>query len=65
MRYRVLGATEAYDEQGAPIPVGGPRLRALLAALAAHPTRTAPVVTLIDAVWSDAPPADAPTTTAT
>ncbi|MCI3931607.1 ATP-binding protein [Streptomyces sp. AN091965] len=60
MRYRVLGATEAYDDAGAPVPVGGPRLRALLAALAARAGRTAPVDTLIDDIWADAPPADAP-----
>ncbi|WP_030685758.1 AfsR/SARP family transcriptional regulator [Streptomyces sp. NRRL B-1347] len=60
MRYRVLGATEAYDDQGAPVPVGGPRLRALLAALATRAGRTTPVDTLIDDIWADAPPADAP-----
>ncbi|MEV7197527.1 BTAD domain-containing putative transcriptional regulator [Streptomyces sp. NPDC093510] len=60
MRYRILGATEAYDDQGAPLPVGGQRLRALLAALALHPNRTATVGTLIDEVWADEPPADAP-----
>ncbi|MEU7686363.1 AfsR/SARP family transcriptional regulator, partial [Streptomyces spectabilis] len=60
MRYRVLGATEAYDDQGAPVPVGGPRLRALLAALAARAGRTTPVDALVDDVWADAPPADAP-----
>ncbi|MEV0255169.1 BTAD domain-containing putative transcriptional regulator, partial [Streptomyces sp. NPDC050732] len=60
MRYRILGATEAYDDQGAPLPVGGQRLRALLAALALHANRTATVGTLIDEVWADDPPADAP-----
>ncbi|MEV8020405.1 BTAD domain-containing putative transcriptional regulator [Streptomyces sp. NPDC086554] len=61
MRYRILGATEAYDEQGAPLPVGGRRLRALLAALALTPHRTVPAETLIAEVWaSDDPPADAP-----
>ncbi|MFH8608371.1 AfsR/SARP family transcriptional regulator [Streptomyces sp. NPDC018029] len=60
MRYRILGATEAYDDQGAPLPVGGQRLRALLAVLALHANRTATVGTLIDEVWADDPPADAP-----
>ncbi|MCX4666020.1 winged helix-turn-helix domain-containing protein [Streptomyces sp. NBC_01381] len=61
MRYRILGATEAYDEQGATLPVGGRRLRALLAALALNPHRTVPAETLIAEVWaSDDPPADAP-----
>ncbi|MEU7582017.1 BTAD domain-containing putative transcriptional regulator [Streptomyces sp. NPDC041068] len=60
MRYRILGATEAYDDQGAPLPVGGQRLRALLAALALHADRTTAVSALIDEVWADDPPADAP-----
>lgn len=61
MRYRILGATEAYDEQGAPLPVGGRRLRALLATLALTPHRTVPVETLIAEVWADddAAPTDA------
>ncbi|MGW6274837.1 BTAD domain-containing putative transcriptional regulator [Streptomyces sp. NPDC055060] len=61
MRYGILGATEAYDEQGAPLPVGGRRLRALLAALALRTGRTVPVDTLIAEVWAeDEPPTDAP-----
>ncbi|QEV18906.1 AfsR/SARP family transcriptional regulator [Streptomyces alboniger] len=60
MRYGILGATEAYDEQGAPLPVGGQRLRALLAALALHANRTVTVGALIDEVWADDPPTDAP-----
>ncbi|KUL49112.1 AfsR/SARP family transcriptional regulator [Streptomyces sp. NRRL S-1521] len=60
MRYGILGATEAYDEQGVPLSVGGRRLRALLAALALHAGRAVPVGSLIDEVWADDPPADAP-----
>ncbi|MFG2652822.1 BTAD domain-containing putative transcriptional regulator [Streptomyces sp. NPDC048436] len=61
MRYRILGATEAYDDEGAPLPVGGRRLRSLLAALALNPGRTVLTETLIAEVWaSDEPPADAP-----
>ncbi|WP_447038765.1 AfsR/SARP family transcriptional regulator [Streptomyces sp. DSM 118878] len=60
MRYRILGATEAYDERGAPLAVGGRRLRALLAALALHAGRAVTVGGLIDEVWADDPPADAP-----
>ncbi|MFF9898447.1 BTAD domain-containing putative transcriptional regulator [Streptomyces longispororuber] len=58
MRYRVLGATEAHDDQGTPVPVGGPRLRALLAALALRAGRTAPLDALIDDIWAGDPPAD-------
>ncbi|MER0243091.1 BTAD domain-containing putative transcriptional regulator [Streptomyces sp. HSW2009] len=64
MRYLILGVTEAYDHDGQPLPVGGPRLRALLTSLAAHATRPttalAPVDALIDEVWGERPPADAP-----
>ncbi|MER5304885.1 BTAD domain-containing putative transcriptional regulator [Streptomyces lasiicapitis] len=60
MRYQILGATQAHDDQGAPLPVGGPRLRALLAALALRANRTTAVDTLIDDIWADDPPADAP-----
>ncbi|MFD8573049.1 BTAD domain-containing putative transcriptional regulator [Streptomyces sp. NPDC059639] len=60
MQYTILGTTKAYDNEGTPVPVGGPRLRALLTSLALHTPRPAPVTTLIDDVWEDAPPADAP-----
>ncbi|WP_183069721.1 BTAD domain-containing putative transcriptional regulator [Streptomyces sp. gCLA4] len=60
MRYLILGVTEARDETGAPVPIGGARLRALLAALALRAGRPAPVAELVDDVWGDAPPLDAP-----
>ncbi|MGQ4389823.1 BTAD domain-containing putative transcriptional regulator [Streptomyces sp. SAS_270] len=59
MRYRILGVAQAEDEQGAVVPVGGPRVRALLTALAHRTGRTATPEALIDEVWADAPPADA------
>ncbi|GAA0622231.1 ATP-binding protein [Streptomyces crystallinus] len=62
MRYRILGATEAQDDHGQDVPLGGPRLRALLTALAAaadHPTPLPPH-TLIDDVWPQETPHDAP-----
>ncbi|MBJ3811269.1 AfsR/SARP family transcriptional regulator [Streptomyces flavofungini] len=59
MRYRVLGVTRALRPDGTTVPVGGARLRALLAALALRPGRTVPPSFLIDRVWGDAPPADA------
>lgn len=40
--------------------MGGPRVRALLTALARHPTRTTAPDTLIDEVWAHDPPQDAP-----
>ncbi|MFG2718896.1 BTAD domain-containing putative transcriptional regulator [Streptomyces sp. NPDC048416] len=60
MRYLILGATEAHDDTGTALPLGGPRVRALLTALALHPARFVPVPTLIDDVWADDPPQDAP-----
>jgi predicted ATPase/DNA-binding SARP family transcriptional activator len=60
VRYRILGVTTAEDERGAVVPVGGPRLRALLTALALRPSRVATPRTLIDEVWADEPPQDAP-----
>ncbi|MET7694106.1 BTAD domain-containing putative transcriptional regulator [Streptomyces sp. NPDC005483] len=60
MRYRILGVTQATEDDGTVIPLGGPRLRTLLAALALRPGRTASPETLIDEVWGEDPPQDAP-----
>ena len=60
MRYKILGNTRAEDEHGTGVPLGGARIRALLAALALHPGRIIPFGTLIDEVWADDPPQDAP-----
>ncbi|MEU8704377.1 BTAD domain-containing putative transcriptional regulator [Streptomyces sp. NPDC048565] len=60
MRYLILGVTEARDEHGGELPVGGARLRTLLAALALRAGRPAAVAALIDDVWNGDPPQDAP-----
>ncbi|MEU9559846.1 BTAD domain-containing putative transcriptional regulator [Streptomyces fumanus] len=60
MRYRILGVTQAEDIHGAPVPLGGPRLRALLTALALHPGRPVTPAALVDEVWAGDPPEDAP-----
>ncbi len=60
VRYRILGVTQAADGQGTPLLIGGPRLRTLLTALALRPGRTATPGTLIDEIWADDPPQDAP-----
>ncbi|WP_406452731.1 AAA family ATPase [Streptomyces sp. NBC_00876] len=60
MRYLILGVTQARDESGGALPLGGTRLRALLAALALRPGHSVPVAALVDDVWADEPPADAP-----
>ncbi|MET9506820.1 BTAD domain-containing putative transcriptional regulator [Streptomyces sp. NPDC006622] len=59
MRYRILGVTQTADDHGTAVPLG-PRLRALLTALALRPGRPTTPETLIDEVWADAPPQDAP-----
>ncbi|MFD7303259.1 ATP-binding protein [Streptomyces pharetrae] len=60
MRYRILGVSQAEDGQGGVVSVGGPRVRALLAALAARAGRVTAPADLIDDVWADDPPQDAP-----
>ncbi|MEU6805913.1 AfsR/SARP family transcriptional regulator [Streptomyces neyagawaensis] len=60
MRYAILGPARAENDEGTPIPLGGPRLRALLTALALHADRPVPVATLVDDIWSATPPQDAP-----
>ncbi|WP_435057525.1 AfsR/SARP family transcriptional regulator [Streptomyces sp. bgisy060] len=60
MRYSVLGPTLAHAPDGTDVAVGGPRVRALLCALALRAGRTVPVAHLVDEVWhGDDPPADA------
>ncbi|MFE2147424.1 FUSC family protein, partial [Streptomyces sp. NPDC059456] len=55
VRYLILGVTEARDETGAPLPIGGARLRALLAALAlrAGGPAAVPVAEHVDRVRGD------------
>ncbi|MGE7391673.1 BTAD domain-containing putative transcriptional regulator [Streptomyces sp. NPDC004126] len=62
MRYQILGPTQAQDDSGAPLTPGGARLRALLTALAlrAGDPAAASVADLVDEVWGDDPPQDAP-----
>ncbi|MFC8348965.1 BTAD domain-containing putative transcriptional regulator [Streptomyces sp. NPDC057280] len=59
MRYRILGVTQAEDDHGTVVPLGGPRVRALLTALALRPGHTLTPDTLIDDIWADDPPQDA------
>ncbi|WP_046495745.1 AfsR/SARP family transcriptional regulator [Streptomyces odonnellii] len=60
MRYLILGTTEARDEHGGGPALGGARVRALLCALALRPGRAVAVTELVDDVWDDEPPHDAP-----
>jgi len=56
MRFDILGPTEVRDDGGAPVALGGPRVRALLALLALEPGRIVPAETLIDGLYGTRPP---------
>ncbi|MFI8293668.1 BTAD domain-containing putative transcriptional regulator, partial [Streptomyces sp. NPDC085614] len=58
VRYSVLGPTLAHRPDGTPVPIGGPRLRALVTVLALRAGRAVPVPVLVDEVWHGEPPAD-------
>lgn len=61
MRFAVLGALTAVDDDGAAVVVRGPKARALLAVLLLEPNRTVPVDTVMAVLWGEDPP---PTATA-
>ncbi|MFJ6380430.1 AfsR/SARP family transcriptional regulator [Kitasatospora sp. NPDC092039] len=58
MYYGILGTTTAHHDDGTPVPIGGARLRALLAALALRQGRPVPADLLVDEVWEAEPPQD-------
>ncbi|MEU4897070.1 BTAD domain-containing putative transcriptional regulator [Streptomyces sp. NPDC044780] len=58
MRYGILGTTQARQDDGTPVELGGARLRALLAALALAPGRARTTGVLIGEIWHTDPPAD-------
>ncbi|WP_223772916.1 BTAD domain-containing putative transcriptional regulator [Streptomyces sp. 135] len=55
MHFRLLGPVEAWRE-GRRLALGGPKPRALLAALLLEPGRVVSADALIDAIWGDRPP---------
>ncbi len=59
MRIGILGPLELRDEAGQQVPLGGPRLRALLIRLALAAGRTVPAERLAADLWDGAGPADA------
>ncbi|MEU8084314.1 BTAD domain-containing putative transcriptional regulator [Micromonospora sp. NPDC049101] len=56
MRFRILGSTQVVLADGREIPVGGPRLRALLALLLLDAGRVVPAERLIDNLYGEHPP---------
>ena len=58
MRFRILGPLEV-DGDEAPIAIGGPKPRALLAALLVHRGTVVSVDRLLDALWGERPPSGA------
>jgi len=59
MRFGILGAVQVWDDQGTPVSVGGPRVRALLALLALHAGGVVSSESLIDGLYGDEPPVGA------
>ncbi|MEX2626494.1 MAG: BTAD domain-containing putative transcriptional regulator, partial [Ilumatobacteraceae bacterium] len=58
MRFQVLGPLEVSSGNG-PIPLGGPKQRAVLAHLVIRANQVVPAAILIDEIWGDEPPASA------
>ena len=58
LRYQVLGGLAVLGADG-PLDLGGPKQRAVLAALLLEPGQSVPADRLADMVWGDQPPASA------
>jgi DNA-binding SARP family transcriptional activator len=56
--YRLLGPFEVLVD-GRPVPLAGPRQRAVLVYLLAHANVVVPISRLVDELWGDDPPASA------
>lgn len=60
MQIGILGPFEVRTDDGALAEVPGARLRGLLVALALEPGQVVPKATLVDWIWGEHPPAEAP-----
>ncbi|MGR6923024.1 BTAD domain-containing putative transcriptional regulator [[Actinomadura] parvosata] len=56
MRFQILGPTNVLDEDGEQVPLGGPRVRALLTLLALHAGRIVGAEQLVDGMYGPRPP---------
>ncbi|HYU61387.1 MAG TPA: alpha/beta fold hydrolase [Solirubrobacterales bacterium] len=59
MEFRILGPLEADDDEGNPVLLGGPKVRALLVDLLLNAGRTVSRERLIDDLWGERVPASA------
>ena len=57
MEFGILGPLEV-TRDGAPVPIGGPKPRVLLAVLLLHRNTVVSADRLLEAIWGDHPPAD-------
>ncbi|WP_165845770.1 AfsR/SARP family transcriptional regulator [Streptacidiphilus pinicola] len=58
MRFGILGTTQAWNDDGVELPLGGPGRRALLALLLLDAGRTVPTERLVDGLYGEEPPAN-------
>jgi hypothetical protein len=58
IQFRVLGPLEV-DAGGGPVPLGGPKQRAVLAHLLFRANQLVPAETLVDEIWGEEPPEQA------
>ncbi|HWW54273.1 MAG TPA: BTAD domain-containing putative transcriptional regulator, partial [Acidimicrobiales bacterium] len=56
MQVRLLGTVELIDDDGRPVPLGGPKQRALFTMLATRPNEVVSESRLLEALWADRPP---------
>ncbi|WP_214412430.1 AfsR/SARP family transcriptional regulator [Sphaerisporangium fuscum] len=59
MNVAILGPLEVVTDDGRPVEVGGPMVRALLVRLALDARRLVTVDALVDGLWGESPPGDA------
>ncbi|AZM93576.1 BTAD domain-containing putative transcriptional regulator [Streptomyces sp. W1SF4] len=59
MRFGVLGPLTVHDDDGSPVVVGAPKVRALLAVLLLEPNRPVSTDGVMTALWGERPPATA------
>ena len=59
IEFAILGPLEAHEGEGEPIPLGGPKQRALLAMLLLEAGRVVSQDVLVEALWEGNPPTTA------